>query len=97
MIRLGENQSAEPRRCGSCNHFRHRQPEYDTVGRCSLRLPPWVPVAAKLDPDWLDENGDGGRAVQDTDGCDLWTPRLENGVTAQFEQRRIWTAGTTSR
>lgn len=93
MIELGEGQTAEPNKCGSCEYFRHRQDRYDTMGICSFRFPPWVrrrgdePNAVyEVDP----------RTVRDTDSCSLYVPRGGRESPAQFVQRRIWVAGAKS-
>lgn len=90
-IHLSENQSASPRRCGSC-HFFDRQGRADWVGRCTISLPPWVMARSR---------GDGGddRSLADTCSCDLYQPKASGphaGDTplAKFVQVKTWHAGS---
>lgn len=94
MPTLGMGQSAEPDKCGSCQHFKHRQEKYDTMGICSLRLPPWVEKKYgdpnkgwEVDP----------RTVQDTDTCSFYERQNVAGEPVEFVQQRVWQAGSPSR
>lgn len=93
-VELGEGQSAEPGKCGSCDFFRHRQEKYDTCGICSVKLPPWV---RKRGDEPKDDSEVDPRTVSDTDGCSLYRPRGLLGDPVQFIQKRIWNAGNPSR
>lgn len=90
LIELGEDQSAKPVQCGSCEHFRHRQAKYDTMGICSVLLSPWVRRRGD-EPDACNEVDP--RTVTDTDTCSLYEPRGGREKPDQFVQRHIWTAG----
>lgn len=93
VIKLGLGQSAEPHKCGSCQFFRHRQPVYDTMGICSVKLPPWV---RKKGDDPKDLNEVDPRTVRDIDGCQLYVVKNVEGKPVQFEQNRVWLAGQDS-
>lgn len=94
-VRLGINQSAEPGKCGSCSFFRHRQSEYDTMGICHLKLPPWVEKkygdpkqSWEVDP----------RTVRDVDDCSFHAPwKTSDGLPVIFAQTRTWKAGEPSK
>lgn len=96
MPELFDDQTAEPGKCGSCHFFDRRSSNFDTHGRCTIKLPPWVPIKAFLDKDWLDENGEGGRTVRDTDGCDLYEIATQAGSPTQYVKKRYWHAGAPS-
>lgn len=90
---LTENQSAEPRCCGSCHHF-DRRGSKDWVGKCTLALPPhyWM-MLPKADT----ENGPD-TSLADNRSCDLWKPKMTaDGRVVTFTQRRFWEAGSKSR
>lgn len=91
-IELGNMQSAEPGKCGSCQHFERRN-DYDSFGLCRFQLPPWA-ATRKGDP----EGEVDYRTVNDTDGCTLYEARGSNiSQPAQFVQKRYWNAGNPSR
>lgn len=92
LVELGEDQSAEPKKCGSCQYFRHRQEKYDTHGICSFVLPPWVRRRGDEGDNEVDP-----RTVQDTDSCSLHEAKNVAGVPVEFVQKRVWRAGTPSR
>jgi len=83
-IRLEEWQTADVRTCGSCNHLRRS----GGVGGdyCGLKLPNWVAVKVK-DPESCFTRG-----VHDTDTCDLWTPKMIDGVVVTFSKVVKWAA-----
>jgi hypothetical protein len=95
MPKLGQGQSAEPKQCGSCQYFRHRQEEYDTHGICSFKLPPWALMRGDFPGDMNNEVDP--RTVQDTDGCSLYVAKNLAGKPVEFIQSRIWNAGNPSR
>lgn len=92
-IELSDMQSAEPKECGSCEHF-NRRDNSDSFGLCMFRLPPWV--QSKPEPPEADSDVNS-RTVSDTDGCTLYDAKNLAGDAAQFVQKRYWNAGNPSR
>lgn len=91
-VELGNMQSAEPRQCGSCQHFERRN-DYDSFGLCKFKLPPWVAISRGDPTGEVDY-----RTVGDTDGCTLYEAAGSRiGMPDQFVQKRYWGAGTPSR
>lgn len=93
MPKINDRQSAEPKQCGSCQHFRARDPG-DGLGVCTLRLPPWV--QSRPEPPESDSEVNA-RTVRDTDGCSLYEVRNLAGEPVEFVQERVWQAGMPSR
>lgn len=93
MPQLNERQSAEPGQCGSCQHYRSREPG-DGFGLCLFKLPPFAamhPYEGERDSDCNE------RTVRDTDGCSLYKIRNLAGEPVEFIQPRVWQAGNPSR
>jgi len=93
-MKLNQYQHAEPNECGSCQHFRPRDPG-DGYGLCTFRLPPF----AAMRP-YVGEERDSDcneRTVSDTDGCSLYEARNLAGDPTEFIQERVWRAGMPSR
>lgn len=44
MPELNDRQSAEPNQCGSCQHYKSREPG-DGYGLCTFRLPPFITMS----------------------------------------------------
>jgi hypothetical protein len=83
-IRLEEWQTAEVKTCGSCNHMRRS----GGVGgdSCVVKLPCWV-ATKQRDPESYNN-----RYTHDTYTCDLWTPKMVNGVVVTFSKVVKWAA-----
>lgn len=93
MPQLNQRQSANPKECGSCQHYQSREPG-DGFGICGFKFPPFVatnPYLGERDSDCNE------RTVRDTDGCTLYKIRTLAGEPVEFVQQRVWQAGMPSR
>lgn len=92
-IELNDRQSANPKECGSCQHFRAREPG-DGFGQCTFRMPPWVAVKQR---DGERDSYCNERTVQDINTCSLYEIRNVAGEPVEFIQSRVWQAGSPPR
>jgi hypothetical protein len=88
-IRLGERQTAEPNKCGSCSHY--RRPSEGCRGNCNFKMPPWIKLLhthAQPESGFPEtfENSSDPTMVYDNQTCSFWAP---SGLT--YVQDRTWT------
>ena len=89
IVRLTERQSAEPRTCGSCKHY--RRPDESDRGKCDLTMPPWIKLrhahaSGEIGGEEMFENSGDPTMVYDNQTCSFWAA---SGLA--YVQDRTWT------